>query len=182
MHTVTTQLLKITVCEKSVYFLRLHPPRATEHPRPTYPPGLASHFSCDLHLIPSTRTMLGLTSWTTLDSGLGAEDGSGLTSSSDPVWSSDTEFGNLNLTVPLRLKDASDPDLTTSFILVPGFLLLLRTPKHPQSLRRANMTMSWRSQIRDPGECVQISVYWIHNIKLEQKNDQRLSCWIKASD
>lgn len=146
MHTVTTQLLKITVCEKSVYFLRLHPPRAIEHPGPTYPPGLASHFSCDLHLIPSTRTTLGLTSWATLVSGLGAEEGSCLTSSSDPVWSCDTELGTLNLTVPLRLKDASDPDLTTSFILVPGFLFLFRTPKHPQSLRSVNMTMNRCSQ------------------------------------
>lgn len=43
MHTATTRLLKITMCEKSVYFLRLRPPRAIEHPgRHISPrPGLA---------------------------------------------------------------------------------------------------------------------------------------------
>lgn len=59
MHA-TVHLLKISMYEKSVsvHFLRLDCPRATVHPGPSYPTGLALHFSCDLHLIPSTRTRL----------------------------------------------------------------------------------------------------------------------------
>ncbi len=156
MYRVTSQLLKITKCEKSVYFLRLHSPGAIEHPGPTYPPGLALHFRCDLHLIPSTRTMLGLTPWTTLGLWLGAEESSCLTSSLDPVCGCSLAFCRsmssscLNLTSFLILKDARAPDWNTAFILVPGFLLFLRTPKHPQSFKekRVNMTICWSYQIK----------------------------------
>lgn len=147
MHRVTTQHLKITTCEKSVYFLRLCSPGATEHPRPTYPPGLSLHFSCDLHLIPSTRTMLGLTPWTTLGLWLGAAELSSLTSSLDLVWWFVLRMSSscLNLTAFLILNDASEPDWNTSFILVPGFFRFLPTPKHGQSFRkkRVNMTTRW---------------------------------------
>ena len=152
------------MCEKSVYFLRLRSPRAIEHPGPTYPPGLALHFSCDLHLIPSTRTTLVLTPWTTLGLWLGAEESSCLTSSLDPVWCCRVAFSvsmstsGLNLTAFLILKDASEPDWSTSFILVPGLFLCLRAPKQPQSLRekRVNMTFCWSYQIK--------SRSWVQNI------------------
>lgn len=153
MHKATTQLLKITMCEESVYFLRLHSPRAIEHPGPTYPPGLALHFSCDLHLIPSTRTALGLTPWTTLSSWLEVEESSCLTSSLDPArWCSLAFFFSmssscLNVTFFFFLifTDECGPDWYATFILVAGFLFFLRTPKHPQSFRdkRVNMTIGW---------------------------------------
>lgn len=112
----TTKLLKITMYEKSVYFLRLRSPRARVHPGLTYPPGLALYFSCDLHLNPSTRTMLDFTPWMTLGSWLGAEEGSCLTSSLDSARSQSIAFfirassSCLNLTFFLSLKDESDPD------------------------------------------------------------------------
>lgn len=132
---------------KSVYFLHFCSPKATQHPRPTSPQGLSLHFSGDLHLIPSTRTMLGLTLWTTLGLSLGAEDSSSLTSLLDPLWWCRAAYvpsvssSCLNLTSFLILKDASEPDWNTSFILVPGFFLFLRAPKQEQSFREKRVSM-----------------------------------------
>ena len=170
--------------EKSVYFLLLRPPRAVEHPEPTYPPGLPLYFSCDLHLIPSTRTMSGLTPWTTLGSWLGAEEGSCSTSSLDPGWTcSVASFKSVasscsKLTVVLMFKDVSDPDLFTSLILAPGFVLFLWHPKHPQRLRerKVNMSMFWCNQVRQiqVDESQYPSLFklwrWFHKDELQQQN------------
>lgn len=146
----TTQLLKITMYEKSVYFLRLRSPRARVHPGLTYPPGLALHFSCDLHLNPSTRTWLDFTPWLTLGSWLGAEEGSCSTLSLESVrLGSMPSFlrassSCLSLTAFLSLKDESVTDWNTSFIFVPGFLLFLPTPKHKQSFKQQSVNMTSR--------------------------------------
>lgn len=155
--TDSSRLLKITTCEKSVYFIRLHFPRATQHPGSTRPAGLSLHLSCDLHLIPPCRTQLGSTwvllglwprsrvSWATPPPALGRRPGVGF-----------TLFGTspscLNLTDFLILKAASDPDSTTSFMFVPGFFLFLRTPKQEQSFRDRRLYMAvWllQDQCRD---------------------------------
>lgn len=142
------------VC-KSDYFLHFCCPKATQHPRPTSPQGLSLHFSGDLHLIPFTRTMLGLTLWMTLGLWLGAEDSSSLTSLLDPLWWCSAAFvpsvssSCLNRTTFLILKDASEPDWNTSFILVPGFFLFLRAPKQEQSFREKRVSMIWSHHIRE---------------------------------
>lgn len=141
------RLLKITTCEKSVYFIRLHFRRGRRHPGSTRPAGLSLHFSRDLHLIPPCRTPLGSTwvllglwprsrvSWATPPRALVRRPGVGF-----------TLFGTspscLNLTDFLILKAASDPDSTTSFMLVPGFFLFLRTPKQEQSFRDRRLYMA----------------------------------------
>lgn len=139
--TDSSQLLKITTCEKSVSFIRLHFPGST---RPT---GLSLRFSRDLHLIPPCRTRLDSTwvllglwprsrvSWATPLPVLGRRPGVGF-----------ILFGTspscLNLTDFLILKAASDPDSTTSFMFVPGFFLFLRTPKQEQSFRDRRLYMA----------------------------------------
>lgn len=120
-----TRLLKISSCEKSVYLIRSRIPRASQHPGSTCPRGLSLHFSRDLHLIPSWRPWVGCT-WVILGSWPALF---GMSSSS---W---------NLTDFLILKTSRDPDFTTSFKLVPGFFLFLRTPKQEQSFRDSRVYM-----------------------------------------
>lgn len=144
--TDATHLLNITTCEKSVYFICFHFPRATQHRGSIRPPGLSLHFSHDLHLNPSWRTRLGST-WVMLGWWHEARVSS-VTSSLALVWrsasgllASDTLSSCLNLTDFLILKAARDPDSTTSLMLVPGFFLFLRTPKQEQSFRERRLYM-----------------------------------------
>lgn len=141
--------LKITTCEKSVCFIRLHFPRARQHPGSTPPTGPSLHFSRDLHLIPPCRTRLDSTwvplglwpksraSRATPPPALGRRPGVGFTLCA-------TSPSCLNLTDFLILKAASDPDSTTSFMFVPGFFLFLRTPKQEQSFRDRRLNMAVR--------------------------------------
>lgn len=144
--TDATPLLKITTCEKSVYFIRLHSPRARQHRRSIRPPGLSLHFSHDLHLILSSRTRLG-SSWVMLGWWPQAR-GSSVTSPLASVWRSasgltafNTPLSCLKRTDFLILKAARDPDSTTSLMFVPGFFLFLRTPKQEQSFRERRLYM-----------------------------------------
>lgn len=144
--TDATQLLKITTCEKSVYFISFHFPWATQHRGSTRSLGLSLHFSHDLHLIPSWRTRLGST-WATL-SWWPVARVSSVTPPSAPVWrsasgltASDTPPSCLNLTDFLILKAARDPDSTTSLMFVPGFFLFLQNPKQEHSFREKRLYM-----------------------------------------
>lgn len=134
------RLLKITACEKSVYFVRLHFPRATRHPGSARPTGPSLHFSRDLHLIPSLRTRLDSTWAMLLAPGRRPGVGFDLFGASSSC---------LNLTDFLILKAASDPDSTTSFMFVPGFFLFLRTPKQEQSFRDRRLYMMGSFQCQD---------------------------------
>lgn len=156
--TGSSRLLKITTCEKSVYFIRLHFPRATQHPGSTPPTGPSLHFSPDLHLIPPCRTRLDST-WVLL--GLWPKSRVSLATPPPPALGRRPGVGFpllgaspscLNLTDFLILKAASDPDSTTSFMFVPGFFLFLRTPKQEQSFRDRRLYMLVRllqDQCRD---------------------------------
>lgn len=140
--TDATQLLKITTCEKSVYFIRFQFPRATQHRGSTRLPGLSLHFSHDLHLIPSSRMRLGST-WVTLGWWPGAR-GSSVTSTLAPAWRSASGLTSscLNRTDFLILNAARDPDSTTSLMFVPGFFRFLRwTRKQEQSFRERRLCM-----------------------------------------
>lgn len=137
-------LLKITTCEKSVYFIRFHSPRATQRRGSIRPPGPSLHFSHDLHLIPSSRTRLGSARVT-----LGRWPRARASSVTPPLapvlrcarglTASDTS--GLNLTDFLILKATRDPDSATSLMFVPGFLRFLRTPKQEQSFRERRLYM-----------------------------------------
>lgn len=150
MNRAIIQLLFISMCENFVPTLYL---RAIEHLRPPYSPGLSLHFICDLHLIPSTRTELDLTPWMTFafTLWLEAERLSCLASSLDPIWWCGLAFllsvplSCLNDTTFFLSKGASEPDWNTFFILVPGFLLFLQTPKHAKSFKDNSVNMTAHS-------------------------------------